>query len=193
MWSLVYSVLLFEHCKGVSSKRRSRLEVGCYSQNKSCWSLNAMHLRFISSANDCYEGSSCSCFCIAGLGLQAVCARWFGQLHGWHDLDLRPLIAGAMVVRGMLGRRKRKGQASKPATKNAARRLRLNQADVACALAGFNQLKKLLRRSVQLSPLGECLAPPFLSESSSSRSSLRWYSVSFTGVSTTMWQYRSPG
>ena len=45
----------------------------------------------------------------------------------------------------------------------------------------------------QLSPLGEWRAPPFLSESSSSRSSLRWCSVSLTGVSTAMWQYRSPG
>ena len=55
------------------------------------------------------------------------------------------------------------------------------------------QLKKLLRRLVQLSPLGRCLLPPFFRDSSSSRSSLRWCSVSLTGVSTVMWQYRSPG
>ena len=55
------------------------------------------------------------------------------------------------------------------------------------------QLKKFFSRSVQLSPLGEWREPPFLSDSSSSRSSLRWCSVSLTGVSTTMWQYRSPG
>ena len=58
---------------------------------------------------------------------------------------------------------------------------------------GRDQLKKLFRRSVQLSVLGECLAPPFFSDSSSSLNSLRWCSVSLTGVSTTMWQYRSPG
>ena len=35
------------------------------------------------------------------------------------------------------------------------------------------QLKKLFNRSVQLSPLGECLFPSFLMDSSSSFSSLR--------------------
>jgi hypothetical protein len=51
---------------------------------------------------------------------------------------------------------------------------------------GAQALKKLFNLSAQPSPLGECLPPPFLSESSSSRNSLRWCSVSFTGVSTVM-------
>src|SRR5450830_855162 len=55
------------------------------------------------------------------------------------------------------------------------------------------QLRKFFSRSVQLSPLGEGLPPPFFSDSSSSRSRLRWYSVSLTGVSTAMWEYMSPG
>ena len=46
---------------------------------------------------------------------------------------------------------------------------------------------------VQVSPLGECLPPPFFSDSSNSRNSLRWCSLSLTGVSITMWQYKSPG
>jgi hypothetical protein len=54
-------------------------------------------------------------------------------------------------------------------------------------------LKKPFNLSAQDSSVGECLAPPFFSDSSSSFSSLRWCSVSFTGVSTAMWQYRSPG
>ena len=54
-------------------------------------------------------------------------------------------------------------------------------------------LKKFLSLSVQPSSVGVCLAPPFLSESSNSLSSFLWCSVSLTGVSTAMWQYRSPG
>ena len=54
-------------------------------------------------------------------------------------------------------------------------------------------LKMFFTRSVQLLEFGECFSPPFLKDSSSSLSSLRWCSVSLTGVSTTMWQYRSPG
>lgn len=53
--------------------------------------------------------------------------------------------------------------------------------------------KKLLSLSVQLSVLGECLPPPLRSDSSNSFSSLRWCSVSLTGVSMLMWQYKSPG
>ena len=62
-----------------------------------------------------------------------------------------------------------------------------------CAKLDGHQLKKLFKRSVQLSPEGECLFPPFFSDSSSSRSKRRWCSLSLTGVSTTMWQYNSPG
>ena len=47
-------------------------------------------------------------------------------------------------------------------------------------------LKKFFSLSVQLSSLGECLAPPFLSDSSKSLSNFRWCSVSLTGVSTVM-------
>ena len=66
-----------------------------------------------------------------------------------------------------------------------------------CSWPGFTNPaqapKKLFSLSVQPSSLGECLAPPVLIDSSSSLSSLRWCSVSLTGVSTVMWQYRSPG
>ena len=60
-----------------------------------------------------------------------------------------------------------------------------------CSLA--YTLKKFFSLSVQLSSLGECLAPPFLSDSSNSFNSFFWCSVSLTGVSTVTWQYRSPG
>jgi DNA repair photolyase len=43
-------------------------------------------------------------------------------------------------------------------------------------------LEEVLHRSVQLLALGECLSPPLRSDSSSSLSSLRWCSVSLTGV-----------
>src|SRR6218665_677810 len=69
-------------------------------------------------------------------------------------------------------------------------------ARVACHLGrarGPDQLNRVFSRSVQLSPLGEWRARPFFRESSNSRSSLRWFSVSLTGVATAMWQYRSPG
>lgn len=55
------------------------------------------------------------------------------------------------------------------------------------------QLKNSLALSNQPLSVGLCLSPPFLSDSSSSLSSLRWCSVSLTGVSTRTWQYRSPG
>ena len=58
---------------------------------------------------------------------------------------------------------------------------------------GHQPPKKPLSLSVQLSSPGWCLAPPLRSDSSNSLSSFFWCSVSFTGVSTVMWQYRSPG
>lgn len=56
-----------------------------------------------------------------------------------------------------------------------------------------HQLKNSLALSNQPLSVGLCLSPPFLSDSSSSFMSLRWCSVSLTGVSTRTWQYRSPG
>jgi hypothetical protein len=58
-------------------------------------------------------------------------------------------------------------------------------------LGGY--LNRSLTRSVQVLELGECLSPPLRSDSSSSLSSLRWCSVSLIGVSSVIWQYRSPG
>ena len=55
------------------------------------------------------------------------------------------------------------------------------------------QVNRFFRRSAHDWLLGVCLAPPFFSDSSNSLSSLRWCSVSLTGVSTTMCTYRSPG
>lgn len=60
-------------------------------------------------------------------------------------------------------------------------------------LARAAYLNRSLTRSVQLLALGECFSPPFFSDSSNSLSSLRWCSVSLTGVSTETWAYRSPG
>ena len=62
----------------------------------------------------------------------------------------------------------------------------------ACAPAA-GQLKNSFALSNQPLSVGLCFSPPFLSDSSSSFSTLRWCSVSFTGVSTRTWQYRSPG
>lgn len=58
---------------------------------------------------------------------------------------------------------------------------------------GGAQLKNSFALSNQPLSVGLCLSPPFLSDSSSSFISLRWCSVSLTGVSTRTWQYRSPG
>ena len=55
------------------------------------------------------------------------------------------------------------------------------------------QLKNDFAFSNQPLSFGLCLWPPFLNDSSSSLSSLRWCSVSLIGVSTATWQYRSPG
>lgn len=58
-----------------------------------------------------------------------------------------------------------------------------------CSVEAMAQaLKKFLSLSVQPSSVGVCLAPPFLTESSKSLSSLRWCSVSLTGVSMDTWQ-----
>ena len=63
-----------------------------------------------------------------------------------------------------------------------------------CSFEAMAQaLKKFFSLSVQPSSVGVCLAPPFLTESSKSLSSLRWCSVSLTGVSIETWQYKSPG
>ena len=61
------------------------------------------------------------------------------------------------------------------------------------APAPLAQLKNSFALSIQPLSVGLCFSPPFLSDSSSSFSTLRWCSVSFTGVSTRTWQYRSPG
>ena len=62
------------------------------------------------------------------------------------------------------------------------------QASLFCAY-----LNRSFTRSAQLFSLGEWRSPPLRNDSSSSFSSLRWCSVSFTGVSTAMCAYRSPG
>ena len=54
-------------------------------------------------------------------------------------------------------------------------------------------LNRSLTRSAQLLLVGEWRSPDLRNDSSSSFSSLRWCSVSLTGVSTLTWQYRSPG
>ena len=106
--------------------------------------------------------------------------REMGVWRAYHRGRVGASVAAGESLRGIKKR-------SPKAAFSMVRALRRNRA------MWRNQLKKLLSLSVQLLPLGEWREPPFLSESSSSRSSLRWCSVSLTGVSTTMWQYRSPG
>ncbi len=98
--------------------------------------------------------------------------------------------AGSAVAQGEVGRRRDSGSADgdgfQPGFGRTGRR----------PLGGgliFTYLNRSLTRSVQLFELGECLSPPLRNDSSSSLNSLRWCSVSLIGVSSVMWQYRSPG
>src|SRR4051812_44179536 len=96
-----------------------------------------------------------------------------------------PQGLGVCGAGGTTTRQKRQGREVPP----LLHALEANAYGVADAYA----LKKFFNLSAQPSSLGECLEPPFFSDSSSSLSSLRWCSVNLTGVSTLMWQYRSPG
>ena len=62
-----------------------------------------------------------------------------------------------------------------------------------CFLLQAVQLKNSLTRSVQDLLCGEWRSPPSFSEASNWRRMFFWSSLRRTGVSTTTWQYRSPG
>ena len=118
-----------------------------------------------------------------------------GFLHG---VRLSARIAGecrfysydALICSGSNARGARAADGKALDNKKATRRPLL---EFAGAGPGGAQLKNSFALSNQPLSVGLCFSPPFLSDSSSSFMSLRWCSVSLTGVSTRTWQYRSPG